>query len=166
MNYIHLSPITISLDVPMMLIKHKPEIIVGCVLIGDDGEDVPDWFCGVSDAADLLWSVNNGAVLQNLDVFVVIREPGSYLNLNVLVCSGCCNFNSSGEGGYGGLNLLTLLSEKNINIRCSEVIREKDYYKKYSYSEVKREIENDFEFEFNSASHRWLTESWRLSLHN
>jgi len=119
MNIIFLDMGRTSSFLPILtLIENKPEIIVGCVLLGEDAntEEVPDWFINSTTAenpaAQLLDHVDegrsNGFVLSNLDVFLVVKEPGSFLQFNVLAAVGCCNLNYSGTGGSGGRKVLEL----------------------------------------------------------
>ncbi|MBV6624207.1 MAG: hypothetical protein KI793_14925 [Rivularia sp. (in: Bacteria)] len=112
----------------LTLIEYKPELIVGCVLLGQgEKEDLPDWFVDstLSDnrAAELLNYVNDKKVLTTLDIFLIVKEPNSILQFNVLAAVDCCNLNYSGNGGSGGKKVLELLAKHNIRTYPAEFLR-------------------------------------------
>ncbi|MEH2082401.1 MAG: hypothetical protein V7K89_21180 [Nostoc sp.] len=108
MNFIFLAEgLTPSIIPILTLIEHKPELIVGCVLLGQNEKGkLPDWFTDSTladnSAKELLEYVDNKKMLMGLDIFLVIKEQNSLLQFNVLAAVGCCNLNYSGEGGRGG----------------------------------------------------------------
>jgi hypothetical protein len=164
MNFIFLaSGITLSITPILTLIEHKPEHIVGCVLIGEDEDGcVPDWFINstLSDnpAAELLEHLKNREKLTRLDIFLIVKEPDSLLNLNVLAAVGCCNINYSGGGGGGGKAILKCLAKHNIRTYPSEV----NYIDKSLAHQPEEASKKAFMHGFNVVASRWLPECWGL----
>lgn len=167
MNFIFLREgMTASIIPILTLIEYKPESIVGCVLLGPEGNrKFPDWFVdSTSDenpAAKLLEYVEHGEVLSNLDIFLVVKEPNSLLQFNVLAAVGCCNLNYSGEGGRGGREVLKLLAKYNIRTYPAEVQRPIHDYKK-SLADWHEKIKEAFHNGFNVVADTWLPECWGL----
>lgn len=167
MDFIFLAEgMTASLIPILTLIEHKPEQIVGCVLLGQEpGGKLPDWFVdstlAENPAARLLEYVNLGRVLMPLDIFLVVKEPSSLLQFNVLAAVGCCNLNYSGEGGRGGRTVLKLLAKHNIRTYPAEVQRPTREHQK-ALSEWREEMKAAFEYSFNVVAQGWLPECWGL----
>lgn len=163
MNFIFLAEgMTASIIPILTLIEHKSEHIVGCILIGQgrDGE-LPDWFVNSTltenPAAELLEHVNRGEVLMPMDVFLVVKEPNSLLQLSVLAAVNCCNLNYSGEGGRGGETVLRFLAKHNIRTYPAEVNRPRQ-----KRSESHEEIKAAFMYGFNIVARKWLPACWGL----
>lgn len=167
MNFIFLKEgMTASIIPILTLIEYKPESIVGCVLLGQAGNRTfPGWFVdSTSDenpAAKLLEYVEHGQVLSNLDIFLVVKEPNSLLQFNVLATVGSCNLNSSGEGGRGGRKVLELLAKYNIRTYPAEVQRPSRDDKK-SLADWHEKIKEAFQDGFNVVATAWLPECWGL----
>jgi hypothetical protein len=168
MNIIFLrSGVTRSLVPILTLIEHKPEVIVGCILCGLDNNtnSVPSWFIDSTNeenpASQLLEHAGqgkaNGYVVSDLDVFLIVKEPGSFLQLNVLAAVDCCNINYSGEGGRGGRRVLELLSKHNIRTYPSEFS-----CKRNSSDTWQVEAKEAFEWSFGVVASDWLPECWDL----
>ena len=159
--------ITASLVSILTLIEHKPELIVGCVLCGEDADgNVPCWFIDSTLAdnpsAEILDHAKNGMVLRNLSVFLIVKEPNSLLQLTVLAAVNCCNLNFSGEGGRGGRKVIQLLAKHNIRVYPAEVkCSDRDFDK--TYIERQEELRVAFESGFNVVAERWLPQSWGLA---
>lgn len=169
MNFIFLGEgVTASIIPILTLIEHKPELIVGCVLLGQNqnGELPPDWFTDSTltdnPAGKLLDYVNNKKVLEELDIFLIVKEPNSLLQFNVLATVGCCNLNYSGEGGRGGRRILELLAKHNIRTYPAEVLRPTHDYKK-SLAGWHEEMKSAFQEGFNVVADKWLPECWGLN---
>lgn len=163
MNFIFLAKgVTASIIPILTLIEHKSEHIVGCVLIGQgrDGE-LPDWFVdstlAENPAEELLEHVNSGKVLMPMDIFLVVKEPNSFLQLSVLAAVSCCNLNYSGEGGRGGETVLKFLAKHNVRTYPAEVKRPRE-----ELSESHEEIKAAFMYGFNVVAKEWLPECWGL----
>jgi hypothetical protein len=156
MNFIFLAHgITLSVTPILTLIEHKPEHIVGCVLI--TGQP-PGWFIDSTlddnPAETLLRHADDGGTLTSMHVFLIVKEPNSLLQLSVLAAVGCCNLNYSGEGGRGGRAILKLLAKQNIPTYPAEI------YDPDLGSE--EEIKKAFMDGFNVVANRWLPECWDL----
>ncbi|MGL4499325.1 MAG: hypothetical protein ACRCU2_09735 [Planktothrix sp.] len=163
--------VTASLIPIYTLIEHKPENIVGCILLS--GRQ-PDWFkeswSTENPARELLHQVNEGQKLGVIHVFLIVKEPNSLLQLTVLTCINCCNFNSSGEGGRGGKKLVELLAKHNISTYPAEVVipdfskrttgfRDKNIEKEWEYRQA---MQNAFFDAFNIVADCWLPNAWGL----
>jgi len=156
---------TASLIPILTLIEHKSELVVGCVLLGQNqrGEMPPAWFTDSAldknPAARLLRHVDDGEVLEKLDVFLVVKEPNSLFQFSVFAAVGCCNLNYSGEGGSGGEKVLELLAKHGIRTYPAEVLRPTHDYEK-SLTEWHEEIKECFKYGFNVVAREWLPASW------
>ncbi|MGB6296530.1 MAG: hypothetical protein WBF90_10130 [Rivularia sp. (in: cyanobacteria)] len=149
----------------LTLIEYKPELIVGCVLLGQsENGDLPAWFVDSASAdnqaAKLLNCLNDGKVLTALDIFLIVKEPNSLLQFNVLAAVDCCNLNYSGNGGSGGKKVLELLTKHNIRTYPAEFLR--PTRDKKSLAEWREEMKEAFEYSFNVVAKKWLPESWDL----
>lgn len=158
--------ITGSIIPILTLIEHKPESIVRCILLGQDSSGVvPSWFVdstlAENPAGEILKYINNGSILEELDIFLVVKEPGSLLQMNVLAAVGCCNLNFSGEGGRGGKTVIEFLAKRIIRTYPAEVERPAKSFEKSS-TEWQQEVREAFEDSFNVVASRWLPESWNL----
>ncbi|MCT7971119.1 hypothetical protein [Laspinema olomoucense] len=164
--------VTASLIPIYTLIEHQPENIVGCILLTDSppGKMPPAWFTQFrfeeNPAFELLQQVNQGKSC-GLHVFLIVKEPNTLLQLTVLACINCCNFNSSGEGGRGGKKLLELLAKHNIPTYPAEVITpnlpnriigpsNKDELK------YRQAMQDTFFEAFNIVASDWLPNTWGL----
>lgn len=166
MDFIFLRGSTTASITPILtLITHKPETIMGCVLLGQNGkEELPDWFTYVShdnSAEGLLECVDNGEKLEELGVFLVVREPNSLLQFNVLAAVCCCNLNYSGEGSSGGRKVLELLAKHNIRTYSSDIQCPAKKYNQ-SFTEWHEDLKKAFEESFSRIAKPWLLECWGL----
>ena len=154
---------TSSITSILTLIEYKPELVVGCILFGkDENGDIPIWFVESKSPEKLLDCVlNDKRVLQELDIFLIIKEPNSFLQLNVLAAIECCNLNYSGTGGRGGLKILEKLKKQNIRTSFEEI--ELPEQRNMSIIEWKQQIKETFEYAFSGVAHKWLPESWGLN---
>lgn len=167
MNLIFLPEGITSSIIPILtIIEHRSEVIVGCVLLGqDDDGNLPYWFVDSTleenSASRILNYVENREVLNQLDVFLIIKEPNSLLQFNVLAAISCCNLNYSGEGGRGGRKVIELLAKYNIRTYPSEIKRPiRDYSK--TTTEWHQEMKEAFEYSFSVVAKSWLPQSWGL----
>jgi len=164
--------VTASLIPINTLIEYKPENIVGCIILGYNelGKIPPDWFTdcyGENAAIDLLQQVKQGQVLGEVQVFLLVRESNSLLQLTVLACIDCCNFNCTGTGGSGGKRLLELLAKQNIPTYPAEVLVPdfSEGIEKFSdeYEQRYRQAMQDAFLEaFNVVASDWLPKTWGL----
>ncbi|MDJ0553272.1 MAG: hypothetical protein QNJ68_02270 [Microcoleaceae cyanobacterium MO_207.B10] len=158
---------TASIIPILTLIEHKPESIVGCILMGEDRpkEQPPDWFIfaesSENPASYLFKKAEQGEFLGALDVFLIVKEPGSLLQITVLVAIGCCNINHSGEAGRGGKTILSLLAKHNIRTYPAEVIRPVDNNDP-NIDKLHQEAKKIFFKAFNKIGIYWLPEAWGL----
>lgn len=168
MNFIFLQPgYTSSIDPILTLIDSKPDSIVGCVLLGQDKQEEPppEWFAdsAASDnpAAELLEHANQGRTLEEFDIFLVVKESGSLLQLSVLAAVECCTINRSGQGGRGGKRVLQLLAKHNIRTYPVNTARPSQNYST-SKEQWKKAFIEAFESGFSRVSDKWLLASWGL----
>jgi hypothetical protein len=166
--------ITRSLIPLLTIAEHRPDCIVGCILMPTqltNKEQPPEWFFNADDtASSLLNCVNEGKKSGSMNAFLIIREPNSFLQLNVLAAIDCFNFNSSGEGGKGGKKLLEVLAKHNIRTYPSKTslplfsYSSKSFFGYSSKSLDKRneQIKAAFEKVFGRLAEQWLPESWGL----
>ncbi len=156
--------ITASIIPILTLIEHRPESIVGCILMGENRpkERPPNWFISAESsenpASFLLTEAEQGEKLGCLDVFLIVKEPDSLLQITVLVAIGCCNINCSGEGGRGGRTILSLLAKQNIRTSPAEVIR--PVYNYRNVDKLHQEAKKIFFKAFNNICRYWLPEAW------
>ncbi len=156
--------ITASIIPILTLIEHKPESIVGCILMGENRpkELPPNWFIyaesSENPASSLLREAEQGEELGLLDVFLIVKEPDSLLQITVLVAIGCCNINCSGEGGRGGITILSLLAKQNIRTSPAELIR--PVYNYRNVDKLHQEAKKIFFKAFNKICRYWLPEAW------
>jgi len=168
MNLIFLQEgMTASLIPILTLIEHKADSIVGCVLLAQNETEhlPPSWFVdstlAKNSAAELLKYVDSKEVLKELDIFLIVKEPNSLLQFNVLAAVGCCNLNYSGAGGSRGRRVLELLAKHNIQVYPAEVLRP-TYSTKKSLSEWHGDLREAFEHGFNVVAQKWLPQCWGL----
>jgi hypothetical protein len=158
--------ITRSLIPLLTIAEHHPDCIVGCILMPTkraNKETIPQWFVDVDDkASSLLNCVNEGKESGSMNAFLIIREPNSFLQLNVLAAIDCFNFNSSGEGGKGGKKLLEVLAKHNIRTYPSKTSLPLFSYSSKSLHEKNEQIKAAFEEVFGRLAEQWLLESWGL----
>jgi hypothetical protein len=164
MNFIFFAEgITASIIPILTLIEHKSEHIVGCVLIGQDQDgELPSWFVDSAEAenpaAELLEHVDREKILMTMDVFLVVKEPNSFLQLSVLaVTNNCCNLNFSGEGGRAGEAVLKSLIKHNIRTYPSYVKRPKR-----ELDDSHEQIKAAFIDSFVEVAENWLPACWGL----
>jgi hypothetical protein len=162
--------ITQSLIPLLTIAEHHPDCIVGCILVPTkkaDKEQLPKWFFDADDtASSLLNCVNEGKASGSMNAFLIIREPNSFLQFNVLAAIDCFNFNSSGEGGKGGKKFLEILAKHNIRISLYKSGLPLNSYSSKSLHErneqIKAAFENIYEDIFGKIAYQWLPESWGL----
>jgi hypothetical protein len=155
--------VTMAIIPILTLIEYKPDLVVGCILFGQDpNKEVPLWFVGAKSPDELLDCVlNDKRVLEKLDIFLILKEPNTFLQLNVLAAIHCCNFNFSGTGRNGGLKILEKLKKQNIRTSFAEV-KLPEQKGNMSIPEWEQRIKETFEYAFNGVASRWLPECWGL----
>ncbi|MEB3886138.1 hypothetical protein [Lyngbya sp. CCY1209] len=164
MNFIFLPEgITASLNPILTLIAHKPEAIVGCVLLAENEPEClpPQWFIDATladnPAEELSEREADGEKLGSLSVFLIVKEPDSLLQLTVLAAVNCCNLNVSGAGGRGGKSILKALAQQNIRTYPAEVACPPHYS---DDSKLREAMKKKFDRGFGVVAKDWLPESW------
>jgi len=179
MNIIFLKEgVSTSLVPILTIIKNHPECIVGCILMPSEKynkksseiEISPsspiDWFYdkGSSDntASDLLYCVEEGYSSGSMNAFLIVKEPNTLLQLNVLAVINSFNFNHSGGGGEAGKNLLKGLAQYNIRTYASPIGIPvyPDSTLLESLTERNEAIKARFEDVFAELAVKWLPASW------
>lgn len=169
MDFIFLHESNFNSLIPILtLIEKKSELVVGCILLGAEGTEEeeeemrpPEWFtdaaCSSKPASDLLRHVQNRHILKHLEVFLVVKEPNSLLQLTVLVAIGACNLNHSGAGGRDGKKILEYLEKYNIPTYPAEVMYPSQSGTKKENQEAMKET---FLYAFSDIADKWLPRSW------
>lgn len=171
--------ITQSLIPLLTIAEHHPDSIVGCILMStqhSSKEQLPQWFFNVDDtASSLLKCVNEGKTSSSMSAFLIVREPDSFLQLNVLAAIDCFKFDSirHSEGGKGGKKLLEVLAKHNIRTSISKAglplysYSSKSFFGFFGDSDESLHKRNEkikaaFEEAFGKLAQQWLTDSWGL----